>query len=363
MGDEKMADSPAVARQNTTRASVMSAPWDFLLRLIFGAVCYAVFLGIWLIAVKALRVRRKRFWALLSVPAFLAIVMAGYAWYAYEFPYGESHCCDVGLWFGLREYAEKHNGRFPAGQATPEASLSLLYGENAWGDPKLLRGKTVPESVVREILERGELLGPDTCGWHYVEGLTLADDPRLALFWDKAGLGHIGQRLPNGDRIVCLIRNCHEYIPGEKWADFLQEQEKLWAARTKEAVQATPTLCAKVRLPSGEVVDHFDAGYTLSYMEQHESSHGSGRSITPSVVHGDMLRPNMLRWWRLSDLGMGGAEKGLLTLNLTLGEWRSAPVEIKISDGVPIPRSFIFDLTAARAEQPQTLPRVAQPAD
>ena len=110
------------------------------------------------------------------------LVFAGgyglYRWHRYTFPYGWSHCCDLSLSSCLREYAETHGGHFPAGEATPEASLSLLYRAGL-GDPGMLRGKTVPESVVREILERGVLLGPETCGWHYVEGLTLADDPRL----------------------------------------------------------------------------------------------------------------------------------------------------------------------------------------
>src|SRR5271154_2748474 len=110
-----------------------------------------------------------------------------------EFPYGWSHCCDLCLAGCLEDYARDHDGRFPAGERTPEASLSLLYPKYAAAE--LLRGKTVPVEVVQAILDRGERLGPASCGWHYVEGLTVSDNPKLALFWDKAGLGHNGQRL------------------------------------------------------------------------------------------------------------------------------------------------------------------------
>jgi hypothetical protein len=169
---------------------------------------------------------RRRFrvlwWLLIgAVILVVAIVAFDYARKAYvrsQYPYGWSHCCDIGLWGSLKDYAAIHGGRFPAGQATPEASLSLLYRARlADGSPEILRGKTVPESIVREILERGELLGPDTCGWHYVEGLTLKDDRRLALFWDKAGLDHNGRRMPNGDRYVGFIGYAHRCIPGKKW--------------------------------------------------------------------------------------------------------------------------------------------------
>ena len=141
--------------------------------------------------------------AVVAIPVvLLAVRYARYAWCRHHYPYGMSHCCDLLLHDALREYATSHGGAFPSGEATPEASMSLLYREKCndrrLADEVLLRGKTVPESVVREILERGQLLTPETCGWHYVEGLRLDDDPRLALFWDKVGLDHNGGLLADG---------------------------------------------------------------------------------------------------------------------------------------------------------------------
>jgi hypothetical protein len=159
------------------------------------------------------------------------LVAAGRSYYVSQYPYGWSYCCDKQLWSALEQYAEDHGGAFPAGEATPEACLSLLYPRYA--DANLLRGKTVPLTVVQATLDRGERLGPQTCGWHYVPGLRLDDDPSLALAWDKAGLGHNGERLPQGGHYVLFLGVGVDHVPASKWEAFLQEQERLWAVRPK----------------------------------------------------------------------------------------------------------------------------------
>ncbi len=166
--------------------------------------------------------RRRRRMALVAALGAVLVAAAGFGGYHYYLPYGWSHCCDKALAFALREYAERHGGWFPQGEASPEASLSLLYRQNP-GLAYILRGKTVPEKVVRARLEAGALLDPETCGWHYVEGLRLDDDPRLALFWDKVGLGHNGERLSDGGHFVGLVDCSIEYVPGERWEKFLAE--------------------------------------------------------------------------------------------------------------------------------------------
>jgi hypothetical protein len=169
------------------------------------------------------------------VIASAALVSLGgcYGLYRYQCPYGASHCCDLLLYGALEEYAATHGGAFPAGESSPEASLSLLYTGDKWGTTSdLLRGKTVPEPVARRILSHGGLLGPDSCGWHYVEGMRSDDDPRLALFWDKIGLGHNGQRLRQGGHFVMLLDGERKYVPAGEWDVFLAEQSKLQAART-----------------------------------------------------------------------------------------------------------------------------------
>ena len=171
----------------------------------------------------------KRGVVVVAVVGVLAAL--GFAYYQHRYPHGRSHCCDKQLMFALLSYADRHGGWFPRGEATPEASLSLLHRE----DPEsitanLLRGKTVPEAAVRLRLEAGELLTRETCGWHYVEGLRKDGDSRLALFWDKAGLGHNGERLSGGGHFVCLVCGSIEYVAGDRWEEFLTEQERLRAA-------------------------------------------------------------------------------------------------------------------------------------
>ncbi len=162
---------------------------------------------------------------------------AGYGWYQHTFPYGRSHCCLKQLGLALRNYADMNNGCFPAGEACPEASLSLLHRCFDLSGA-VLCGKTKSAARADEILARGELLGPESCDWHYVEGLTLSDDPRFALIWDKVGLGHNGQRLPDGGHSVWRLSGEEEVIPDSQWQAFLAEQAGLMATRSNVAVES-----------------------------------------------------------------------------------------------------------------------------
>jgi hypothetical protein len=164
--------------------------------------------------------------------AVLVIIVGGcYGWYRSIYPYGHSHCCDKQLYTALYCYAELNGGNFPSGEATPEASLSLIHATYEYGYAYLLCGKSGSEPATQAILERGELLGPDSCGWNYVEDLRMNDDSRLALFWDKEGLGHNGERLPDGGHWVTMVHGMSEYIPAKEWSAFLAEQKELYAQR------------------------------------------------------------------------------------------------------------------------------------
>jgi hypothetical protein len=261
-------------------------------------------------------------WALgIVLVAFASLFGLAYGWYRYEFPYGWSHCCLQCLKVALETYAEEHDGRYPAGGGCPEASLSLLYGTfgtNGW----LLCGKTKSPEVADKILKQGQPLGPDTCDWHYVEGLTLADDPQLAIVWDKVGLGHNGERLDGGHSVLRL-NGQEEIITASEWPKFLEEQRQLLATRTEAARNGLPALTAKIRLPSGKIVDHYDGCRVLC----------DGRE----EYFGRRLSGSSLRWYRL------GVE-GTHTYALSLNGWKSKPVEVKISHGKATPDSIIFEM-------------------
>jgi hypothetical protein len=262
------------------------------------------------------------------------LVGGGWAFYRWEFPYGHTHSCDKILQMALLQYAEEHGGFYPAGEATPEASLSLLYPKYA--DASALSGKNVPVERVREILDQGKRLDPDSCGWHYVEGLTLNDDRRLAIFWDKVGLGHNGQRLQHGGHSVAFVGGHLDFISAQEWPQFLEEQEKLLANRDETAIKGKPILIANIRLPSGESSDHFDGAWQLdqSFQSFDGSSFGNGMHAGPS------LSPSVLRWHR------GKLQDGTITFVLSIPEkaWRSQAVTVQVRDGIATPSSITFEM-------------------
>ncbi len=278
---------------------------------------------------------RKGLWGTaIAAMLFVGLCGAGYGWYRYTYPYGCKHACLECLGLSLLEYAERHNGHFPTGGGCPEASLSLLYRDNADIGAIVLSGKTKSTEAAQKLLERGELLGPDTCDWHYVEGLTLCDDPRLALVWDNVGLGHNGERLPAGGHSIWRVGPGQEVIPESEWPEFLEEQERLMATRTEAAKKGLPALTAKVRLPSGEIVDHYDAAYTMA-----ESWSGE----IAGSIGGAALDKSRLIWPHMH-------HNGTLTLSLSFNGWISKPVNIDVSQGKATPDTVVIEMQAEKAD-------------
>ena len=174
--------------------------------------------------------------AIVSIAAacLVLLLLSGWALLQWRYPYGRSHCCIKSMFLALELYAQEHGGRFPVGQSSPEASLSLLYSEGLL-DADILRGKTVREQLVRETFADGSLLGPETCGWQYVEGLSQADDTRIAILWSKGELGHYGEHFLHPAREVLLLGGGTKWITRPQWASFQLEQEQLLKSRKSVA--------------------------------------------------------------------------------------------------------------------------------
>jgi hypothetical protein len=173
-----------------------------------------------------------RTWLVLT-PLFLIF----FGWWQWRsvYPFGREHCCDKQLYLSLLNYAEMHDGNFPTGGATPEASLSLLYP--AFLDAQVLRGKGYSEEAAAKLLDAGKPLTPETCGWHYVDGLKTFSGTkqpkafhRIAIFWDKIGLGHNSERLRSGGHNVYFLSGHSQIINETDWPRFLTEQQIAVAA-------------------------------------------------------------------------------------------------------------------------------------
>ncbi len=269
---------------------------------------------------------KRRFWPKWLAGTVIVLFLLGVSLFGYwkwKFPYGWSHCCAKGMGLALRTYAMDHDGRFPTGGDTPEASLSLLYSNyvNAY----TLRGKTVPLQVAQTALAKDGKLGPESCDWHYVEGLTEADDPQIAILWDKVGLGHNGERLKAGGHMVVLVDGSENYVSRAKWPGFLKQQKELLAQRSEAVKQARPALTARIRLPDGTEISDYDGQYTLS--------HGNGR---------ESGRGNKMRWMRFYEAD------GPCTLILELPDrhLRSKPITVQVSSGRVTPDTITFEMAS-----------------
>jgi len=164
-------------------------------------------------------------------------VIAGYLYFRYNYPHGYTRAWRTHLYANLDRYAMHHDGRFPSGGTTPERSLTLLY---YWSDKnrgilEVLSGPSVPLQRAEESIARTGWLDSESCGWHYVEGLSLNDNRKLALFWEKNGLGAHGRRHCEGSFEVVFVDGTKRRVPSEDWNDFLAEQERLIADKRRKA--------------------------------------------------------------------------------------------------------------------------------
>lgn len=124
----------------------------------------------------------------------------------------------------------------------------------------------------------------------------------------------------------------HVSVPAAEWQAFLQEQQDLLARRTEKAKQGLPALTAKIRLPSGEVVDQYDGSYRL----REARLPASGGSPSNDAL-GSTLNASVLRWRTLP-------VDGTYTFELWLNYWKSPPVQVQVSQGVAVPDVILVEM-------------------
>lgn len=305
------------------------------------------------------------------------VVLTGYGlaswWYEvrterWEYPYGRNDyftpACQTCLWDDLCVYAELHEGRLPAGGPTPEASLGLLFGRVA--SPAELGGKTIPHDVVIDTMKRDGRLGPDSCGWHYVEGLTLNDDRRLAVLWDKvSGLGPFGCRTAGGGRTVIFIGGEEKVVPDAEWDSFLAEQDRLLRSRDEYAISAKPILETQIRLPSGELITRrYDVSYRMKveyiggsplpsdwWSREQRVWTGSPRDSLGFDAHHDWWGDTTVfpGWFRCGRHRFRDGTTARLILSFPDKGLRSRPVEVTFANGKAAPAKVTFEIQFSRA--------------
>ncbi len=227
----------------------------------------------------------------------------------------------------LHFYAMDHEGKYPSGGKTPEASLAMLFPEYAEAD--VLRGKTVRLRTTEQMLKKQKTLTPESCGWHYVKGFTENDDPTLAVAWDKVGLGHFGQRLRSGGHEVIYVDGSANVVSGPEWPGFLERQKQLLEKRTPQEKMEIPALTAELKLPDGTIVDHYDGAYIL---REDFFPTGSSSRVGPTLARFN------LRWYRID------AETITRTLTLPSARLRSKPVKVEFQNDKPTTIAIIFEM-------------------
>jgi hypothetical protein len=159
---------------------------------------------------------------------------------------------------------------------------------------------------------------------------------------DKVGLGHNGERLGHGGREVVFVGGDIRVIPGAEWPAFLEEQRQLLAQRDPLARRGGSVLVAKIKLPTGELVDHVDSPFRMDeeFVSATISVKGGSRS-------GPALRPSDLRW---TGKDLIPDEDGTRTFVLSLPDrgLRLKAVEVKTANGKATPRSFVFEMEAVQ---------------
>jgi len=242
------------------------------------------------------------------------------------------------MMFSLEQYATEHADHYPTGESSPEASLSLLCQSNyLYLDANTIRGMTVSENTVRKVLDAGGLLGSDTCGWYYTDGLTRADDPQIALLYCKQALGHNGEKTKDGGRQVVFVGGEIKWISGDKWPDFLAEQKELLSKRTGRAKTGAPLVDAVIELPDGSHVESLDTSYTLQEKEVGKDDFsGNGTSSSSS------LNRDSLVWFNTP---LQNNYSGFITRTLSFSNLVSAPVTVTFTNGVPDKTNVVFKMS------------------
>lgn len=141
--------------------------------------------------------------------------------------------CIVQTGSAFQIYADEHNGHFPLdtnGYGNALLLLTNYLGENPWA---LLTGPGYDGQVFARAAQTGQPMPEIECGRVYVQGLSVTNDPHIALLFDKLPT-------PGGDpcqgfhritaplaREVLTIDGDRRLVKESEWSAFAKQQVEL----------------------------------------------------------------------------------------------------------------------------------------
>jgi len=173
-----------------------------------------------------MRWTKRVYWGLLALLVLMAASLACF-WVVYPV---HQHCIKVaGTLF--RFYEDDHQGRLPFDTNGFGDALMLLIKSGEMGDVqdrwRYVTGVGDDGSVFRAALVSGAHIPEEKCSRVYVQGLTEANDPNIAILFDRYST-------PGGDhfhalwrplvREVCLLDGSMQIIAEQNWAQFSSNQ-------------------------------------------------------------------------------------------------------------------------------------------
>ena len=167
---------------------------------------------------------RNRAW-IVTCGVVTALLLACYAVYRYQYPYGCRSAYLPVVLQALRSYGADHGGRFPNGERESQSALFLLYPDYLV-NARFLAGLTGNRSAIERECVSTQGSSGSSSTWVYWPGFTLNDSPKLAIIWERrAGVRFNGKR--GSGHAVGFLDGTVRQVPQEAWQSFVNEQTTL----------------------------------------------------------------------------------------------------------------------------------------